>query len=204
MNLTKRQNDTLDFIKKYLAENGYPPTVREIAKALNISSPATIHTHLAKLCEKGLIAKKSEKNRALELKVDNEYLNQENAVVNLPLLGTVTAGSPIEAIENPHEFFPIPFAEITENKDFFALTVRGDSMIEIGIYDDDIVIVEKTEAVKNGDLVVAMTDEAEVTLKTFYREKDHIRLQPENKNYQAIKITSGKILGKAVKLYRNL
>ncbi len=204
MNLTKRQQDTLDFIKKYLAQNGYPPTVREIAKELNISSPATVHTHLAKLVEKGMITKKNDRNRAIELKVDNEFLPKEETIIQLPLLGTVTAGSPIEAIENPHEFFPIPFDAIKKNKTFFALKVRGDSMIDVGIYDDDIVIVEKTEDVKNGDIVVAMTSDAEVTLKTFYKEKDYVRLEPENKSHEPIILTEGRLLGKAYSLYRKL
>lgn len=200
--LTRRQEDTLNFIKKFIAKHGYPPTVREIAKTLNVSSPATIHAHLENLETKGYIKKDNAKNRAIELKVDNEFIQEET--IELPLLGTVTAGNPIEAIENPSEFFTIPFNLISNNKTFFALKVRGDSMINVGIYDDDIVIIEKTENVNNGDVVVAMTEDAEVTLKTFYKEKDHIRLQPENDLYEPIRIKAGKILGKATNLYRKL
>ena len=200
--LTRRQADTLKFIKQFIAKHGYPPTVREIAKSLQVSSPATIHAHLEKLTEKGYIKKDDAKNRAIELQVDNEFIQEET--VELPLLGTVTAGNPIEAIENPQDFFTVPFNLINANKTFFSLKVRGDSMINVGIYDDDIIIIEKTENVKNGDIVVAMTEDAEVTLKTFYKEKDHIRLQPENDEYEPIRIKAGRILGKATNLYRKL
>ncbi len=204
MKLTKRQADTLDFIKQYSAKNGYPPTVREIAKKLMVSSPATIHTHLAKLAEKGLIKKDLAKNRAIEILVPNEYLETNEQTTNIPLLGVVTAGNPIEAIEQSEEFIPIATDYLKKNKEFFALRVRGDSMINVGIYDDDVVLVERDAEVKNGDLAIAMTDDGEVTLKTFYQEKDHVRLQPENDDYEPIILTEGKLLGKAYSLYRKL
>ncbi len=204
MALTKRQEDTLNYIKLYISQYGYPPTVREIAEKLEVSSPATIHAHLEKLEEKGYIKKNNSKNRAIELQVENEYIDKGDLTVEIPLLGTVTAGNPIEAIEQPDTFFQVPSSYLTNKEDFFALRVRGDSMVNVGIFDDDIVIVEKGELVKNGDIVVAMTDEYEVTLKRFYREKDHIRLQPENDEYEPIIMKSGKILGRASSLYRKL
>ena len=204
MSLTKRQKDTLDYIKKTIAKHGYPPTVREIAKKLNVSSPATIHAHLEKLETKGYIKKLDAKNRAIELKVDNEFVEKDEQTTTIPLLGTVTAGNPIEAIEQPENFFTIPTTFINPNKQFFALKVSGDSMINAGIYEDDIVIIEQSNSIKDGDIVVAMTDDAEVTLKRFFKEKDYARLEPENEKYAPIILKIGKILGKAISLYRKL
>ena len=178
--LTKRQEDILDYIKKYIVAHGFPPTIREIGTALNLSSPATIHAHLANLEKKGFIKKQDSKNRTLELLVDNEYDVKDELTLEVPLLGKITAGNPIEAIEHPDEYFPIPSYLIPKGKDVFTLNVHGESMINAGILDGDIVIVEKTNTARNGQIVVAMTDENEVTLKTFYKENDHFRLQPEN------------------------
>ena len=172
--LTKRQEDTLNVIKKFIADHGYPPTVREIGKMLNLSSPATIQVHLNCLADKGYISKGDNRNRTIELKVENEYTKKEELAVNIPLLGKVTAGSPIEAIENPDEFFTLPTYLIPKGRDVFALNVSGESMINAGIHDGDIVIVEKQNNAHNGEIVVAMNDDNEVTLKTFYKEKDHI------------------------------
>ncbi len=202
--LTNRQQEILQYIKKYIVKNGYPPTVREIAKAMGLSSPATIHAHLSNLEEKGIIKKESTKNRAIELLVENEYLDKNDEVVQVPLLGKITAGSPIEAIENPGEYFSLPVHLIPNNKEVFTLLVSGDSMINVGIYDNDIVVVERTNEARNGSIVVAMTDENEVTLKTFYKEKDHIRLQPENDHMEPIIVSNVSILGKAIGLYRKL
>ena len=204
MELTNRQKEILTHIKKYVATNGYPPTVREIAKAMEVSSPATIHAHLENLEKKGVIKKESTKNRAIELLVENEYLEKNKEIVKVPLLGKITAGSPIEAIENPNEYFSLPTYLIPNNKEVFTLLVDGDSMINIGIYNNDIVIIERTKEVRNGNIVVAMTEDNEVTLKTFYKEKDHVRLQPENDHMEPIILTKIDILGKAVGLYREL
>lgn len=204
MKLTNRQQEILQYIKKYIVKNGYPPTVREIAKAMGLSSPATIHAHLAHLEEKGIIKKENAKNRAIELLVENEYLDKNDEVIQVPLLGKVTAGSPIEAIENPGEYFSLPANLIPSNKEVFTLLVSGESMINAGIYDGDIVIVERTNEARNGTIVVAMTDENEVTLKTFYKEKDHVRLQPENDTMEPIILPNVTILGKAIGLYRKL
>ena len=202
--LTKKQGEILDFIKVYVANHGYPPTVREIAKKLKVNSPATIHSHLNKLSEKKYIKKDDSKNRAIELLVDNEYLNKNESIVSIPLLGKITAGLPIEAIENPNDFFDVPSYLIPKNKEVYALNVSGDSMINIGIYDNDIVLIEKQNIARNGDIVVAMNDENEVTLKTFYKEKGHFRLQPENDTMEPIILNNVTILGKAIGLYRKL
>ena len=200
--LTDRQNQILDTIKRFIAKNGYPPTVREIGAELNLSSPATTHFHLNRLESKGYIKKDKSKNRTLELLVPNEYLDTEDEVATIALIGTITAGNPIEAIENPDEFFSIPSSLIPKRSEVFALNVKGESMINKGIHDGDIVIIEKAKNANNGEIVAAMTDEYEVTLKTFYKEKDHIRLQPENDTMSPIILNNVSILGKAVGLYR--
>lgn len=203
-NLTKRQEDTLNAIKNYIAVHGYPPTVREIAKTLNVSSPATIQAHLTCLADKGYIAKGDNRNRTIELKVDNEFIQRDTLAINVPLLGKVTAGNPIEAIENPDEQFTLPTYLIPKDKEVFALCVNGESMINAGILDGDIVIVEKENTAHNGEIVVAMNDDNEVTLKTFYKEKGHFRLQPENDTMQPIILNNVNIIGKAIGLYRKI
>ena len=200
--LTERQSDILQVIKKFIADHGYPPTVREIGKSLNLRSPATIHFHLKKLEEKGYIKKHDSKNRTLELLTDNEYLNKNDDVIDIALLGNITAGNPIEAIETPNEFFSIPASLVKANKELFALNVHGESMINKGIYDNDVVIIERTQNAHNGEVVAAMTDNFEVTLMTFYKENNHVRLQPENDTMSPIILRDVKILGKAIGLYR--
>ncbi len=200
--LTYRQQQILNTIKKFIAKNGYPPTVREIGTILNLSSPATTHFHLEKLETKGYIKKNKTKNRSIELLVPNEYLNKNNDITNIALIGTITAGNPIEAIENPNEYFSIPTNIIPKKGEVFALHVKGESMINKGINDGDIVIIQKCKNANNGDIVAAMTDDYEVTLKTFYKEKKYIRLQPENDNMLPIILNNITILGKAIGLYR--
>lgn len=202
--LTKRQNDTLECIKTYIVAHGYPPTVRELAEMLEVSSPATIQAHLDILSKKGYIKKGGNRNRTIELMVENEFENKEEAITKVPLLGKVTAGSPIEAIENPFEFFDLPTSLIPKNKEVFTLTVSGESMINAGIQDGDIIIVERKKTARNGEIVVAMNDENEVTLKTFYKEKDHFRLQPENDTMEPIILNNVTIIGKAIGLYRKI
>ncbi len=198
--LTKRQKDVLDVIKKFMASNGYPPTVREIAEIMHLSSPATIQVHLESLEKKGYIKKHGNMNRTIELLVINEYEN--NHTMDIPLLGKVTAGIPIEAIENPDEYFTVPSSMVNGKNEVFALNVSGDSMINAGIFDDDIVIIERTNSAKNGDIVVAMNDENEVTIKRFFKEDNHFRLQPENDYMEPIILDNVTILGKLVGLYR--
>lgn len=202
--LTKRQEDTLKYIKEYIVSHGYPPTVREIATELNVSSPATVQTHLDRLADKGYIKKGSNKNRTIELMVENEYTKSNDSVIDVPLLGKITAGSPIEAIENPDEYFSLPAQLVPRKKEVFTLLVDGESMIEAGILDGDIVIVERANTARNGEIVVAMTEDNEVTLKTFYKETDHFRLQPENSTMEPIILNNVFILGKAIGLYRKI
>ncbi len=202
--LTKRQDEILNYMKEYIVSHGFPPTVREIGKALGVSSPATIHAHLANLERKGIIKKDGSKNRAIELLVENEYATKNEEITKVPLLGEITAGSPIEAIEKPDEFFSLPSYLIPKQKEVFTLHVSGTSMINAGILNDDIIIVERKNTARNGQIVVAMTDENEVTLKTFYKEKDHIRLQPENDTMDPIILPNATILGIAIGLYRKI
>lgn len=205
-NLTKKQEETLTFIKKYMVAHGFPPSVREICSGMGLSSPATAHTHLKELEAKGFIRKQNSKFRTIELLVDNEYLptKEKEEVVSVPLLGKISCGNPIEAIENPDEFFTLPASLVPAKESIFTLKCSGDSMINIGIYDKDIVIIQKQSVARNGDIVAAMTEEGEVTLKTFYKEKDHIRLQPENDTMAPIILNNCTILGKAIGIYRKL
>ena len=200
--LTKRQEDILKALKKFIANHGYPPTVREIGAMLNLSSPATTHFHLNKLEEKGYIRKNEAKNRALELLVPNEFLDKDDAIVDVPLLGKVTAGNPIEAIEVPDEYFSLPATMINGKKEVFTLRVSGESMINVGIYDGDIIIVERKNTATNGEKVVAMTEENEVTVKTYYKENGYFRLQPENDFMDPIIVPHCEILGKVIGVFR--
>ena len=202
--LTIKQEFILQTIKKLFAKNGYPPTVREIGEAAHLSSPATIHFHLVQLEEKGYIKKGNNKNRTLELLVPNEYLKKDIEIVEVPLLCKVTAGTPIEAIEMPDEYFSLPANLITTKNEVFTLKVSGESMINVGIYDGDILIVEKRNTAQNGETVVAMNNNNEATVKTFYKEKDHFRLQPENDTMEPIILKEVTILGKVIGLYRKL
>lgn len=202
--LTSKQDLILKEIKKYMAKRGYPPTVRELCKLADLKSTATIQSHLDNLQEKGYIRKDKEKNRTIELLVPNEYEDKSDNVVSIPLLGKVTAGSPIEAIEMPNQFFEVPTSLINNKKDVFSLNVNGDSMINVGIYDGDIILVERKNTANNGDTVVAMNNENEVTVKTFYKEKDYIRLQPENDYMAPIILKNVTILGKVIGLYRKM
>ena len=202
--LTGKQKVILDILKKLIAKNGYPPTVREIGKEAKLSSPATIHFHLKQLEDKGYIKKDDNKNRTLEILVPNEYLEKDDKIIDVPLLGKVTAGSPIEAIETPDELFSLPATLITNHDEVFTLKVSGESMINVGIYDGDILIVERQNTAKNGDTVVAMNSDNEVTVKTFYKEDGYFRLQPENDTMDPIILKECTILGKAIGLYRKL
>ena len=202
--LTGKQVVILDILKKLIAKNGYPPTVREIGKEANLSSPATIHFHLKQLEEKGYIKKDDNKNRTLEILVPNEYLEKDDKIVDVPLLGKVTAGSPIEAIETPDEYFSLPANLVAAKSEVFTLKVSGESMINVGIYDGDILIVERRNTARNGETVVAMNDNNEVTVKTFYKENGYFRLQPENDTMAPIILKECTILGKVVGLYRKL
>ncbi len=201
---TKKQTEVLTFIKKFIVENGYPPSIREIGKGLDLSSSATVFVHLKNLEEKGLIRTTNNKFRTIELLVDNEFQNIQEDVIKVPLLGKITAGNPIEAIENPDTFFSLPASLVPNQETIFTLKVSGESMINKGIFDGDIVIAMKQNIARNGDIVIAMNDDNEVTLKTFYKEKDYIRLQPENDTMEPIILKNCTILGKAIGLYRKI
>ena len=200
--LTDRQQDILQIIKKLTAKKGYPPTVREIGEEANLHSPATIHFHLMQLVKKGYISKEDGSNRTIEILVPNEYLDEQEDVVKVPLLGKVTAGTPIEAIEHPDETFALPVELVGNKKEVFTLRVSGESMINVGIYDGDILIVERQQSANNGETVVAMNKDNEATVKTLYKENGHFRLQPENDTMEPIILDEVTILGKVVGLYR--
>ena len=202
--LTKKQEAIMTEIKKFMADKGYAPTIRELCNLCGLSSTATMFVHLKNLTNKGYISQTENKFRTIELNVFNEYDKKNENVLEVPLLGKVAAGNPIEAIENPNEFFNLPSYLVPQNTEVFTLTVNGDSMINAGIFDDDIVIVKKQKNANNGEIVVAMTDDNEVTLKRFYKEKDHIRLQPENDQLEPIILNNVTILGKAIGLYRKI
>lgn len=200
--LTSKQKEVLTFIKKFQAENKYPPSVRQICNALELRSPATVHAHIQNIIDKGYLKRSKQGNHLIELLVPNEFEMHGEDIVSVPLLGKVTAGSPIEAIEMPNEFFSLPTYLIPKHKEVFTLEVSGDSMINAGIFDGDIIIVERCNNAKNGEKVVAMNDENEVTLKTFYKENGYFRLQPENDFMNPIILNNVTILGKAIGLYR--
>lgn len=202
--LTPRQEEILTYIKKYTAMHGYPPAIREICAGVGLNSPATVFVHIKNLEKNGFIKSTNNKFRTIELLVENEYLEKNEDVVKVPLLGKITAGNPITAIEQPDEFFDLPASLMPKSGEVFTLHVSGESMINKGIYDNDYVIVKRQNDAKNGDIVVAMTDENEVTLKTFYKEKNHIRLQPENDTMEPLIFPNITILGKAIGLYRKI
>lgn len=202
--LTSKQEEILTVIKKFIADKGYAPTIRELCNLCHLNSTATMFVHLKNLTNKGYINQTENKFRTIELNVPNEYDKSHENVIEVPLLGKVAAGNPIEAIENPNEFFSLPKELIPNNTEVFTLEVNGESMINAGILDNDIVIVKKQKNANNGEIVVAMTDENEVTLKRFYKEKNHIRLQPENDLLEPIILNNVTILGKAIGLYRKI
>jgi len=202
--ISKRQEDILTFIKEEVRTKGYPPSVREIGQAVGLASSSTVHGHLARLESKGLIRRDPTKPRAIEILDQEETTIQKQSVVHVPLVGKVTAGLPITAIENIEEYFPLPDAYGTSEDNLFMLEVMGESMIEAGILDGDYVIVKQTTTANNGEIVVAMTEDDEATVKRFFKEKTHFRLQPENSSMDPILVNQVTILGKVVGLYRNI
>lgn len=193
-----KQNEIYEFLKKYTEDKGYPPSVREICEAVSLRSTSTVHGHLKRLEKKGLIHRDPTKPRALEI---SELSMQKREVIDIPIIGKVTAGLPILAVENIEDTFSIPLNFVKSNNDLFILNVSGESMIEAGIQDGDLAIIEKTEDASNGDIVVALI-ENEATLKRFFKETDHIRLQPENSTMEPIIVKDCAILGRLVGLYR--
>lgn len=201
----EKQKKILEFVNRQVQEKGYPPSVREICKAVGFKSTSTVHAYLASLEEKGLIAKDPSKTRALRVIDENSknlegYISNQE-IENVPIVGRVAAGQPILAVENIEDTFPVP-VEYLENSPSFILKIKGDSMINAGILDGDLVIVKQQGTAVNGDIVVALIED-EATVKTFYRERDLIRLQPENDNYEPIIVYDDIIiLGKVIALFR--
>ena len=211
LEINKREKAILKFIEKQILTNGYPPSVREICQAVGLTSTATVHTYLHKLEEKGYIKKENKKGRTLkllkgstgeELNVSSKNFYEQRELVEVPVIGKVTAGQPILAVENVTDTFPIP-VDFIGNSEAFMLTVRGESMIEAGILDGDYILVKKQNTARNGEIVVALIGE-EATVKTFYKEKDHIRLQPENSTMDPIIVEDCEILGKVAGVFRKM
>lgn len=203
----KRQLAVLQYIYDCVEERGYPPTVREIGKVVNLSSTSTVHGHLSKLEKKGLIKRDPTKPRAIEVTDQGrEKLGVTTTATPdnfIPQIGTVTAGEPILAEQNVDGFFPLP-PDIEDNNDLFMLTIKGESMINCGILNGDQVIVRRQSTADNGDIVIAMTDLNEATCKRFFLEDGYIRLQPENDSFEPIILSDVTILGKVIGLYRNM
>ncbi len=202
--ISNRQQSILDFIRSEVREKGYPPSVREIGEAVGLASSSTVHGHLDRLEKKGFIRRDPTKPRAIELighQDDRQLFHL--SVSKVPLVGKVTAGQPITAVENIDEYFPLPSHMVRDNE-VFMLSVVGESMIEAGIHDGDYVIVRQQQTAINGDIVVAMTVDDEATVKTFYKERDHIRLQPENSAMEPLRYNNVKVLGKVIGLFREL
>lgn len=202
--MSKRQQDILDFIKDEVKLKGYPPSVREIGEAVGLASSSTVHGHLARLESKGYIRRDPTKPRAIEI-LDPEGLDSmKGGVLHVPLVGKVTAGLPITAIENIEEYFPLPDTYGASDDNLFMLEIVGDSMIEAGILNGDYVVVKQQHTATNGEIVVAMTEEDEATVKRFFKEKDYFRLQPENESMEPIIVNHVSILGKVVGVYRQI
>ncbi|WP_102028308.1 transcriptional repressor LexA [Salirhabdus sp. Marseille-P4669] len=203
--LSKRQEAILDYIKEQVNLKGYPPSVREIAQAVGLASSSTVHGHLSRLEQKGFIRRDPTKPRAIEV-LHEEDINDfpKTEAFYAPVVGKVTAGIPITAIENIEDYVPVPAHLATSEDDLFVLNVQGESMIEAGILDGDKVIIRKQQTAQNGEIVVAMTEEEEATVKRFFKEKDYIRLQPENATMEPIIVRNVVILGKVIGLYREI
>lgn len=211
LELNKREKAILRYVEKQINANGYPPSVREIGKAVGLSSTATVHGYLSRLEEKGYIKKETQKGRTLRLikgsgkdekqeEIKNLYSGRE--MVEVPVLGKITAGEPILAVENILDTFPIPL-DFVGNVESFMLKVRGESMIEAGILDGDLILVKKQNVANNGEIVVALIGE-EATVKTFYKEEGHIRLQPQNSAMDPIIVPDCEILGKVAGVFRKI
>jgi len=204
--ITEKQMRVLEYVKEQIKKNGYAPSVREICQALGLKSTSTVHGYLSRLQKKGLIQKAALKPRTIRITDEEEngqqafYTSKE--MVDVPIVGKVTAGMPILAVENVEDSFPLPI-DFVGNSETFMLRVRGDSMIEAGILDGDLVLVKKQNTAENGDIIVALIED-EATVKTFFKEKNHIRLQPRNSFMQPIIVPTCSILGKVAGVFRKL
>ncbi|ABX42904.1 transcriptional repressor LexA [Lachnoclostridium phytofermentans] len=197
--ISSKQQEILDYLKAQIISRGYPPAVREICEAVNLKSTSSVHSHLETLEKNGYIRRDPSKPRAIEI-VDGEFNLTRRELVNVPIVGTVTAGQPILAVENIDGYFPIP-TEYMPNEQSFMLKVKGDSMINAGIFNGDQILVKKQTTAENGDFVVALIDDS-VTVKTFYKEKGYYRLQPENDFMEPIIVEDVQILGIVIGLFR--
>lgn len=200
--ISQKQQQILDYIKNVSREKGYPPAVREICVAVGLKSPSTVHSHLTKLEQKGYIRRDPAKPRAIEI-LDEQAKWLDDHITLVPLVGRVTAGVPILAAEQIESYFPLPY-ELTNHEEVYMLNVVGESMINASILDGDKIIVRQQETAQNGDIVVALLDDEDVTVKRFFKEKDRIRLQPENDTMSPIYCTEVKIIGKVIGLYREM
>jgi repressor LexA len=202
--ISSRQLAILDFIKREVREKGYPPSVREIGESVGLASSSTVHGHLERLEKKGLIRRDPTKPRAIEiLGMEDSASAFSHTITRVPLIGRVTAGVPITASENIEDYFPLPNHFVKDDQ-VYMLSVMGESMIDVGIHNGDYVIVRQQSSANNGDIVVAMNEDDEATVKTFYKEKDHIRLQPENASMEPIRLNHVTILGKVIGLFRDI
>ncbi len=197
--ITDKQQQILDYIKQEILNKGYPPTVRDICEAVKLKSTSSVHSHLESLEKNGYIRRDPTKPRAIEI-IDENFNLTRREVVNVPMVGRVAAGEPILAVENIENYFPIP-AEFMPNAESFMLKVKGESMINAGIMDGDQILVERCNSARNGEMVVALVDDS-ATVKTFYKEADHIRLQPENDTMDPIIVPDCEILGKVFGVFR--
>lgn len=197
----KRQQQILDYIKDTLRAKGYPPSVREIGEAVGLSSSSTVHTHLEKLESLGLIRRDPTKPRAIELLEEAHW--RQKSLIPVPLIGRVTAGQPILAVENIEETYPLP-TELIGDDNVFMLSVQGESMINAGILDGDYILVREQSTARNGEIIVALIDKEEATVKRFYKEKNRIRLQPENDFMEPIYAEDVNVLGKVIGVFRRL
>ena len=197
--ISAKQQEILDYIKDEILRKGYPPTVREICETVNLKSTSSVHSHLETLEKNGYIRRDPTKPRAIEI-IDENFNLTRREMLNVPLVGRVAAGEPILATENIESYFPVP-AEYMPNAESFMLKVKGESMINAGIFDGDQILVEKCSSARNGDMVVALVDDS-ATVKTFYKENGHIRLQPENDNMDPIIVPTCEIIGKVFGVFR--
>ena len=197
--ITEKQSQILEYIKSEILNKGYPPSVRDICQAVNLKSTSSVHSHLETLEKNGYIRRDPTKPRTIEI-IDDNFNLVRREVVNVPMVGTVAAGQPILAIENIDNYFPIP-SEYMPNEETFMLKVKGESMINAGILDGDNILVKRQNTARNGDMVVALVDDS-ATVKTFYKENGHIRLQPENDDMDPIIVPDCEIIGKVFGVFR--
>ena len=197
--ITDKQSQILEYIKSEILNKGYPPSVRDICQAVNLKSTSSVHSHLETLEKNGYIRRDPTKPRTIEI-IDDNFNLVRREVVNVPMVGTVAAGQPILAIENIDNYFPIP-SEYMPNEETFMLKVKGESMINAGILDGDNILVKRQNTAKNGDMVVALVEDS-ATVKTFYKENGHIRLQPENDDMDPIIVPTCEIIGKVFGVFR--